>query len=213
MVVSARGKAARHRRHHAPKMCIDERHPKHFDAHLWPPSRSPGEVGWHHHGAMNADCGSWVSDFLEVGPKDSVLEVGFGPGVVIQCLSKLATAGHVAGIDQSREMVEQACVRNATPIRRGCVDLRHGSVESLPFDDNSFDKALAINSMQVWPDAITGLREIRRVMKPGGRIALGFTPYSGQPNKGLTEILVASGFMKAHVVEAPDRFCALAIRP
>ena len=140
----------------------------------------------------NADCGSWVSDLLEVGPNDSVLEVGFGPGVVIQRLSKLAAAGHVAGIDQSWEMVEQARARNATAIQSGHIDGRHGSVESLPFDDNSFDKALAINSMQVWPDAVAGLREIRRVMKPGGAIALGFTPYSGQPNKGLAETLIGA---------------------
>jgi protein-L-isoaspartate O-methyltransferase len=60
---------------------------------------------------MNADCGVWVSDLLKVGPKDSVLEVGFGPGVVIQRLSQLAGAGHVAGIDSSREMVEQARAR------------------------------------------------------------------------------------------------------
>src|SRR4029077_7904517 len=97
----------------------------------------------------NAGCGAWVTDLLEVGPNDSVLEVGFGPGVVIQRLSKLATTGHVAGIDPSREMVEQPRARNATAIQRGRVNLRHGSVERLPFDDSSFDKALAINSMQV----------------------------------------------------------------
>jgi ubiquinone/menaquinone biosynthesis C-methylase UbiE len=161
----------------------------------------------------NADCGSWVSDLLEVGPNDKVLEVGFGPGMVIHRLSKLAPAGHVAGIDQSREMVEQARARNATDIQSGRVDLRHGSVESLPFDDNSFERALAINSMQVWPDAVAGLREIWRVMKPGGAIALGFTPYSGQPNKGLTETLTGAGFEKARVLETPDGFCALASRP
>jgi ubiquinone/menaquinone biosynthesis C-methylase UbiE len=110
-------------------------------------------------------------------------------------------------------MVEQACARNATAIQSGRVDLRHGSVESLPFADNSLDKALAINSMQVWPDAVAGLREIRRVMKPGGRIAVGFTPYSGQPSKGLTETLSAAGFTKAHVVETSKGFCALATRP
>src|SRR5438876_7386153 len=93
----------------------------------------------------NEGCGAWVAELLEVGPNDSVLEVGFGPGVVIQRLSKFAAAGHVAGIDQSREMVDQARARNTTAIRSGRVDLRHGSVESLPFDDNSFDRALAIN--------------------------------------------------------------------
>jgi ubiquinone/menaquinone biosynthesis C-methylase UbiE len=139
--------------------------------------------------------------------------VGFGPGVVIQRLSKLASAGHVAGIDQSREMVEQARARNATGTRGGRVDLRHGSVESLPFDDDSFDKALAINSMQVWPDAMAGLREMRRVVKSGGRIALGFTPYSGQPNQGLAETLLAAGLSKAQVMETDKGFCALATKP
>ena len=43
----------------------------------------------------------------------------------------------------------------------------------------SFDRTLTINSMQYWPQAVVGLREVRRVMKAGGVIALGFTPYSG----------------------------------
>jgi ubiquinone/menaquinone biosynthesis C-methylase UbiE len=86
-------------------------------------------------------------------------------------------------------------------------------VASPPFDDNSFDKVPAINSMQVWPDALAGLREIRRVMKPGVTIALGFTPYSGQPKQGLAETLTGVGFAKAHPVETPKRFCALATRP
>ena len=50
---------------------------------------------------MDADCGVWVAGLLEVTPDDAVLEIGFGPGVIIQCLSKLASAGHVAGIDPS----------------------------------------------------------------------------------------------------------------
>jgi ubiquinone/menaquinone biosynthesis C-methylase UbiE len=122
-----------------------------------------------------------------------VLEVGFGPGVIIRRLSKLASQGHAAGVDPSQEMVEQARARNAAAIESGHVDLRRGSVESLPFDDDAFDKALAVNSMQVWPDPAAGLREMRRVMKPGAKVALGFTPYSGQPNKGLTEMFTAAG--------------------
>ncbi|HEY4857560.1 MAG TPA: class I SAM-dependent methyltransferase, partial [Xanthobacteraceae bacterium] len=45
----------------------------------------------------NVDAGEWACDLLEVRPTDSVLEVGFGPGVIIQHLSNLATAGHVTG--------------------------------------------------------------------------------------------------------------------
>ena len=159
----------------------------------------------------NEDCGAWVVGLLEIGPNDSVLEVGFGPGVIIQRLSNLASAGHIAGIDPSQEMVEQARARNTDAIKSGRVDLRRGSVESLPFDDDAFDKAPAVNSMQVWPDPLAGLREMRRVMKPGAKIALGFTPYSGQPKKGLTEMLTAAGFVKANLVERDNCFCALAL--
>jgi ubiquinone/menaquinone biosynthesis C-methylase UbiE len=161
----------------------------------------------------NEECGAWVAELLEIGLNDSVLEVGFGPGVIIERLSKLVSAGYVAGIDPSREMLEQARGRNATTIKSGRVDLRRGSAESLSFDDNTFDKTLAINSMQVWPDPAAGLREMRRVMKPAARVALGFTAHSGQPNRGLTEILVAAGFTKANVVEKEKWFCALALKP
>jgi ubiquinone/menaquinone biosynthesis C-methylase UbiE len=161
----------------------------------------------------NADCGAWVTELLEIGPCDSALEVGFGPGVIIQRLSKLAVAGHIAGIDPSQEMMAQARARNATAIKDGHVDLRRGSVEHLPFDDNAFDKALAINSMQVCPDSAAGLREMRRVTKPGGKVALGFTPYAGQQNQGLTELLGAAGFTNATVVERDSSFCALAQKP
>jgi ubiquinone/menaquinone biosynthesis C-methylase UbiE len=162
---------------------------------------------------MNEACGAWVTELLEVGPNDTVLEVGFGPGVIIERLTNLAPRGRVAGIDLSREMVEQACAWNATAIRDGRVDLRNGSVESLPFEDHNFEKVLAINSMQVWPDAAAGLREIRRVMKPAGRLALGFTIYSGQPNKGLTELLTAASFTNASVMVKDKWFCALASKP
>jgi len=150
---------------------------------------------------MNADCGVWVAGLLEVTPDDAVLEIGFGPGVIIQCLSKLASAGHVAGIDPSPEMVEQARARNAIAIKDGRVDLRRGSAESLPFADDTFDKALAINSMQVWPDAAGGLRAIQRVMRLGGRIALGFTRYSGQLNQSRHSLLLV---LPMRATEGPE---------
>lgn len=162
----------------------------------------------------NFECAIWVIDLLDVQSNDKVLEVGFGPGMAIELLAnKLASGGYIAGVDSSREMVAQATARNAGAIKAGRVDLRRGSVESLPFQDGTFDKALAINSMQVWPDAVAGLREIRRVIKPGGKVALGFTHHSGQPRQGVTETLTSAGFTNAHVVEADKDFCALAIKP
>ena len=110
-------------------------------------------------------------------------------------------------------MIEQAKARNVKALESSRIDLRSGSVESLPFEDNTFNKALAINSMQVWPDAAAALREMRRVMTPCGRIALGFTSYSGQSKSGLLESLTATGYSEAHLVEAEEGFCVLAIKP
>jgi ubiquinone/menaquinone biosynthesis C-methylase UbiE len=159
----------------------------------------------------NDDCAAWVIELLEVKSNETVLEVGFGPGVAIKRLSEVA--GHVTGIDQSREMIAQAQARNANAIKRGRVELRHGSVSSLPFAADTFHKAMAVNSMQIWPDAVAGLREMWRVMKSGGTIALGFTPYSRQKKEGLIDKLVATGFTKARVVEKGRNFCALATKP
>jgi hypothetical protein len=171
-----------------------------------------GRLGGRIMARMNAECGLWVVDLLEVQPQGRVLEVGFGPGVVIELLSNRAREGLIAGVDPSREMVAQAQARNAAAILRGSVDLRFGSVEQLPFPDNSFDKAIAVNSMQVWPDAPAGLREIRRIMKSGARIALGFTSYSGQTRQGLTETLNRAGFTNTCLRETANAFCALATK-
>jgi ubiquinone/menaquinone biosynthesis C-methylase UbiE len=158
----------------------------------------------------NDPCGAWVIELLNVAPNESVLEVGFGPGTAIRRLSALAA--HVAGVDPSREMVAQARARNAIALENGRVELLRGSVEDLPFAGDTFDKAMAINSMQIWPHPVAGLREMRRVLKPGGTIALGFTLYSGQRNQGLTEKLSAAGFAGPRVVTKDQNFCALATK-
>src|SRR5262249_787544 len=124
---------------------------------------------------VNRDAAAQLIELLNVRPDDKILEVGFGPGVAIQLLLQRLSTGAVAGGDPSPEMVRQAAARNADALRNRKVDLRYGSAERLPFTDQAFDKALAINSMQTWPDAGAGLREIWRVLKHGGVVALGFT--------------------------------------
>jgi ubiquinone/menaquinone biosynthesis C-methylase UbiE len=160
----------------------------------------------------NQQCAALVINLLSIQPHDSILEVGFGPGVGIELLARSVSGGYVAGVDPSDEMVEQARARNVKAMESRRVDPRCGSVESLPFEDNTFTKALAINSMQLWPDTMAGLREMRRVMTPDGSTALGFTLYSGQSKNGPPAMLTAAGFTEAHVVKAEAGFCALTIK-
>lgn len=161
----------------------------------------------------NRACAAWTVDLLGIESNDNVLEVGFGPGVGIELPASRAYAGYVAGVDSSEEMVKQATARNKKAIDSGWVDLQLGSAVSLPFAGDIFDKAMGINSMHIWPDAGAGLREMWRVLRPGGTVALSFTPNSGQRNSGLAEMLTAAGFAKAEVVERDRDFCALAIKP
>lgn len=162
---------------------------------------------------VNRDAAAQVIKLLGIRPDDKVLEVGFGPGVGIQLLLERITGGWVAGVDQSQEMIRQAAARNSSALRKRRVDLRYGSVQKLPFADATFDKALAINSMQVWPDARAGLQEIRRVLKPGGTVALCFTVNSGQSKDGIAESLAAAEFARVRVVDQANLFCAIATKP
>lgn len=161
----------------------------------------------------NHECAAWVIDLLDVRPTDKVLEIGFGPGVGIELLVRRASAGRVGGIDASPVMVEQAAARNREAVSSGRLHLQRGVADRLPFADATFDKALAINSMQLWPDALAALREIRRVLKVGSRIAVAFTPYSGQSNSGLAETLITAGFMAPELAEKHRNFCWLATKP
>src|ERR671919_2659341 len=91
---------------------------------------------------VNQKCAAWVIHLLDIQPNDSVLEIGFGPGVSIALLARSVSRGYVAGVDPSEEMVQQAKARNVKAMESGRVDLRQGSVESLPFEDYTFNKAL-----------------------------------------------------------------------
>jgi ubiquinone/menaquinone biosynthesis C-methylase UbiE len=174
------------------------------------PEGLPGRLGGIILARANRKFAEEMVAFLNIKASEKILEVGFGPGVGLELLASAAPEGTVAGIDPSEEMVEQAAARNAAAIRTGAVDLRHGTVERMPFEDDAFDTVLAINSMQVWPDASAGLREIRRVLRVGGRVALAFTPNSRQPRAGVPELLSSAGFEDARLVELRGGFCASA---
>jgi SAM-dependent methyltransferase len=114
----------------------------------------------------------WAVDLLEVRPTDCVLEIGFGPGVAIRALASRASRGKVYGIDHSEVMVRQATARNRAAVRDGRVDLRLGSPTGLSTLGVVVDKVLIVNNFGMWPDPARRLEDLRRVMRPGGRVAI-----------------------------------------
>jgi SAM-dependent methyltransferase len=75
-------------------------------------------------------------------------------------------------------MLRQARSRNASAVRAGRVDLRLASVERLPAFDEPFDKIMAVNVIGMWPQPVERLTQLRRLLRPGGRIAIAMQPRS-----------------------------------
>lgn len=113
--------------------------------------------------------------FDTMNPKDndSILEIGFGNGKFFDKLFSMAKNLTIYGIDFSTEMVSAAKKNNPTPIKSGKLSLQTGNSDKLPFADNSFDKVFCINVVYFWENPAEHLREIRRVLKPGGKLFCG----------------------------------------
>ena len=114
----------------------------------------------------------WAVALLDVQPQDHVLEIGFGPGLAIRELARRATDGFVLGIDHSEVMVHQATIRNRAAVEQGRVELRLGSALDLGDFSEMFDKALAVNNFGMWPEPAARLKDLRRALRPGGRVAI-----------------------------------------
>ena len=113
-------------------------------------------------------------ELLDPQARDTVLDIGFGGGLSLLALAAKAPGAKIVGVDYSREMVETAArlVRDKKLDAR--VSVKWGDVAKLPFRAGTFHKVLTVNSLYYWPDLIASLREVARVMKPGGRLAAGF---------------------------------------
>jgi SAM-dependent methyltransferase len=94
----------------------------------------------------------------------SVLDVGAGTGIGTQRLVELVGSERVAAVDPSEPFV--AALRERLPT----VDVRHASVESLPFDDDAFDATLAQLVFNFLPEPEAAVVEMRRVTRPGGAV-------------------------------------------
>jgi phosphatidylethanolamine/phosphatidyl-N-methylethanolamine N-methyltransferase len=105
---------------------------------------------------------------LALAPNDSVLEVGIGTGLN---LPLYPPACRLTGIDLSQEMLDKAIDRVQT-LAMPNVTLKVMDATAMDFAENEFDKAVATYTISAVPDPVAGLREMRRVVKPGGIIVI-----------------------------------------
>ena len=174
--------------------------------------------------SSNVQRNRWAVELLAIQPTDRVIELGCGPGVALAAAAGRAARGLVVGVDHSEVMIRQAGRRNAAAIRAGRVRLIHAPVERLHVTDGTFEAALAVNSAGMWPEPAARLREIGRVLRPGGRIALVSQPRcagataatSAAAGDRLAALLSHAGFHDLRVETLdldPPAVCVLATHP
>lgn len=107
---------------------------------------------------------------LDLQRGDNVLEIGVGNGLFIDSLLQLAPDTRYTGVDISETMLTSAAQANPALVENGRVSLKLASVDDMPLDDASIDRAVTVNCIYFWPDPAKALQEIRRVLKPAGRL-------------------------------------------
>jgi len=121
----------------------------------------------------------WGLAHVPIGQKYTILDVGCGGGRTVAKLAERAPEGKVHGIDYSSESVAVSRRENAGAIAAGRVTIEKASVSRLPFPDDHFDLVTAIETQYYWPRPLDDMKEIRRVLKAGGRAIVILETYRG----------------------------------
>jgi ubiquinone/menaquinone biosynthesis C-methylase UbiE len=138
------------------------------------------------HAAMT----DWGLQQITVPKNAAILDVGCGGGRTVQRLAALAPDGNVVGLDYSAASVAVSRATNAHESETGRVRIEQGSVAELPFPDRTFDIVTAVETHYYWPDLPANVREILRVLKPGGAFVLIAETYRGGPFRLLYGIIM-----------------------
>ena len=124
-------------------------------------------------GRYSVQLGPQLADFAGIEAGQRVLDVGCGPGALTGELVRRVGAEAVAAVDPSPSFVAAAKARHSA------VEVQLAAAERLPFDDSVFDAALAQLVVHFMADPVAGLREMARVTRPGGVVAVCVWDHAG----------------------------------
>jgi ubiquinone/menaquinone biosynthesis C-methylase UbiE len=186
----------------------------------------------------HSELTDWGLKHVSIESDAAILDIGCGGGRTIHKLAAIATKGKVYGVDSSETSVAASRKTNEECIKSRRVEILHGSVSHLPFPDQMFALATAIETHFYWPDLPADLREISRVLKPGGALVIVAEVYKGGkydrrvqrfadmmqkmnfPYANLSadehrELILRAGFTDVQVIEEYDEgwICAIGKSP
>lgn len=149
----------------------------------------------------------WGLTHVDVETNSAILDVGCGGGRTIQKLAALAANGTVDGVDYASGSVSASRAKNRTLIEEGRVKIVQASVSQLPFREDSFDLITAVETQYYWPDPAQDMREVLRVLKPGGTFIVIAESYKqGAHNKSQRPVMALLGSTNLNVDEQRSLF-------
>jgi SAM-dependent methyltransferase len=122
-------------------------------------------MAWGHRGFYKN-----TAKVLDLQSDDKYLEIGFGSGLFIK--KYVSHVLRIAGLDYSEDMVKLASSINKNLVKSGKAEFKQGNVSNLPWNDNEFSVVVGIETFFFWAEPEKCLKEIFRVLIPGGRLIL-----------------------------------------
>jgi len=152
---------------------------------------SPAELATLPEGAnLGWSCGN-PQALAAMQPGETVLDLGSGAGFdCFLAARQVGPTGRVIGVDMTDAMLEKARA-NADKSGLGNVEFRKGEIEALPVDDNSIDVTISNCVLNLVPDKDRAFREIHRILRPGGRLAVSDMAWGIEPGPSVRDQLEA----------------------
>jgi ubiquinone/menaquinone biosynthesis C-methylase UbiE len=185
--------------------------------------------------ASHSKLTDWALGHVAIEKHHTILDVGCGGGRTVSKLAAIATDGKVYGVDHSEASIASTARTNARRIASGRVEVRRASVSELPFADDTFDVVTAIETHFWWPHLPSDIREVQRVLKPGGWLVIAAEIYKGagttlsrlaEEHAGRTgmmllsadehrQLLINGGYSDVQVIEQREKtwICAMGRKP
>ncbi len=115
-------------------------------------------------------------NLMNVDADDNILEIGMGNGFYVPEILEKSAGIQYTGCDYSELMTIESSKLNSKWVTTGRAVFIHANISSLPLSNDVFDKVFTINTIYFWEDNDKALQEVSRVLKPNGRLIIGFRP-------------------------------------